>query len=132
MGPIALPHVTLADTTLCGYRIPKNAVVVPNLESVHLDPNCWANPIDFNPYRHIAKDGKLITNQGYLFPFGAGRRVCAGEALAKVELFLFLSWMLQTFTFVAEEDGCLPNLESVFNGFIKSPSAYKIRAIKRK
>ena len=74
-------------------------------ESVHLDPKCWENPTMFNPYRHIDENGKLITNQGNFYPFGAGRRVCAGEPLAKVELFLFLSWMLQEFTFIAEEDG---------------------------
>ena len=86
----------------------------------------------FNPYRHIDDDAKVITNQGNFYPFGAGRRVCAGEPLAKVELFMFLSWMLQKFTFVAEENGPPPNLTSVYNGAIQFPSPYKIRAIKRK
>ena len=45
----ALPHYTLTDTTLCGYRVPKDTVVLPNLEAVHLDPECWENPEDFNP-----------------------------------------------------------------------------------
>ena len=129
--PLAVPHVTLTDTTLCGYRVPKDTIVFVDTESVHLNSKCWEDPTVFNPYRHIDEDGQLITNQGNFFPFGAGRRVCAGESLAKVELFLFLSWMLQKFTFVAEEDGCRPKLEGIFN-LTQFPVPYKIRAIKRK
>ena len=89
--PLAVSHVALTDTTLCGYRVPRDTIVFANTESVHLDPSCWDDPDVFNPYRHIDADGKLITNQGNFYPFGAGRRVCAGESLAKVELFLFVS-----------------------------------------
>ena len=82
----AIPHYTLKDTTLAGYRVPKDTVVVPNLMAVHLDPSCWENPTTFNPRRHIDDDGQVITNSGNFLPFSAGRRVCAGEALAKVRL----------------------------------------------
>ena len=82
----ALPHYTLKDTSLAGYRVPKDTVVLVNLMNVHLDPNCWENPNSFNPSRHIDADGQLITNSGNFLPFSAGRRVCAGEALAKVML----------------------------------------------
>ena len=126
--PLALPHVTIADTTLCGYRIPKGTFVFPNTESVHLDPKCWEDPTVFNPYRHIGTDGELMANPSNLFPFGAGRRVCAGESLAKVELFLFVSWLLQKFTFVAEE-GYQVNVKGAILQF---PVHYKIRAVKRK
>ena len=129
--PLALPHLTLTDTTLCGYRVPKDTIVFPDTESVHLDPKCWEDPTVFNPHRHIDENGTLITNQGNFYPFGAGRRVCAGEPLAKVELFLFLSWMLQKFTFVAEKDGSPPKLKGIFSG-TQFPAPYKIRAIKRK
>ena len=79
-----IPHYTLKDTSLAGYRVPKDTVVLPNLRYVHLDPNCWENPDSFNPHRHIDANGQLITNSGNFLPFSAGRRVCAGEALAKV------------------------------------------------
>ena len=86
----ALPHYTLKETTLAGYRVAKDTVVVPNLMAVHLDPSCWENPTTFNPRRHIDADGQLITNSGNFLPFSAGRRVCAGEALAKVSLIILL------------------------------------------
>ncbi|PFX25240.1 Steroid 17-alpha-hydroxylase/17,20 lyase [Stylophora pistillata] len=79
-----IPHYTLKDTTLAGFRIPKDTIVFATLAQVHLDPGCWENPYSFNPHRHIDADGQLITNTGNFLPFSAGRRVCAGEALAKV------------------------------------------------
>ena len=82
----AIPHYTMKNTSLAGYRVPKDTVVLVNLMNVHLDPNCWENPNSFNPCRHIDADGQLITNSGNFLPFSAGRRVCAGEALAKVRL----------------------------------------------
>ena len=131
LAPLAAPHATLTDTTLCGYRVPKGTIVLPNTESVHLDPNCWENPTEFNPYRHLDNEGQLITNQGNYYPFGAGRRFCAGEPLAKVEVFLFMSWLFQKFTFVAEEDGRPPKLKGFYT-FVQFPAPYKIRALKRK
>ncbi|XP_022808834.1 steroid 17-alpha-hydroxylase/17,20 lyase-like isoform X3 [Stylophora pistillata] len=125
--PIALPHVALTDTTLCGYRVPRDTIVFANTEAIHLDPKFWEDPTLFNPYRHLDKDGNLITNQGNFYPFGAGRRACPGEALAKVELFIFISWMLQKFTFVADE-GHPVNTKGAF---VQFPSPYKIRAVKR-
>ena len=126
--PLAAPHVTLNDTTLCGYRVPKGTIVFPNTESVHLNPNCWEDSTVFNPYRHIDKDGELISNPINFYPFGAGRRVCAGEPLAKVELFLFLSCLLHKFTFVAEEGFRV----EVKGAIVQFPVRYKIRAIRRK
>ena len=125
--PFAIPHVALTDTTLGGYRVPKDTVIIANTEAVHLDPKCWEDPTVFNPYRHTDADGTLITNQGNFYPFGAGRRVCAGESLAKVELFLFSSWLLQKFTFLPAE-GHPPKSKA---SIIQFPQRYKMRAIKR-
>ena len=126
----ALPHYTLTDTTLCGYRVPKDTVVMVNLEAVHLDPECWENPKEFNPYRHIDADGNVITSQGNWLPFSAGRRVCPGESLAKVELFLFLSIILQNYTFVPEEGKEPPMIEGKV-GITKAPIPYLVCAVKR-
>ena len=51
VAPLLLLHVTLADTTLCGYRVPKDTIVFADVESVHLDPKSWENPTMFNIYR---------------------------------------------------------------------------------
>ncbi|XP_068696657.1 steroid 17-alpha-hydroxylase/17,20 lyase-like isoform X2 [Montipora foliosa] len=125
--PLAMPHVTINDTTLCGYRLPKGTYVLANIESVNMNDKCWENPTAFNPHRHIDDEGDLITSQGNFYPFGAGRRACAGESLAKMELFLFVSWLFYNFTFVPE-DGHPPNVKSAF---VQFPTRFTVRAITR-
>ena len=133
LGNIAettIPHSALKDSTLFGYRIPKDTVIMIDLVALHLDPSCWDNPEEFNLHRHIDSDGQLITNQGNWLPFSAGRRVCAGEPLAKIELFLFLAIMLHGYTFLAEEGLPPPNLEGE-RVSAHAPKPYKIRVVKR-
>ena len=125
-----MPHYTLTDTTLCGYRVPKGTVVYANLEAVHLDPMCWEDPNSYKPSRFIDADGQLISNHGNWFPFGAGRRVCTGEALAKAELFLLVSMMMQNFSFAPVKETKPPSLKGVVR-FTKAPVPYTIRAVKR-
>ena len=125
--PLAVPHVAIEDTTVRGYRVPKGTVVFPNTEAVHMDHNCWEDPTVFNPYRHIDANGKLIANPDNFYPFGAGRRVCAGEALAKIELFLITAILFHRFVFVAEEGYQL----QVSGTTMQFPVRYNIRAVKR-
>lgn len=73
--------------------------------------------------------GLVIPSPSYL-PFGAGVRVCLGEALAKMELFLFLSWMLQRFTFSVPVGQPLPSLEGKF-GVVLQPMKYEVNAMPR-
>jgi len=131
LAPNVIPHCTLKDTSLCGYRVPKGTIVFPDTEAVHLDPKCWENPSVFDPYRHIDEQGNWITDKGNFYPFGAGRRSCAGEPLAKMQLFIFLSWMLHKFTFEPEDGKNPPQLKPC-RGFVQFPAPYKIRAIRRK
>ena len=128
---MGIPHYTIIDTSLAGYHIPKNTIVFPNLEALHLDPKCWENPEEFNPHRHIGADGKLITDQGNLLPFGAGRRGCPGESIAKLEIVLFLSIILQSFSFLPGEGQETPLLKGRCGLLNKKPFPYVVSAIKR-
>lgn len=73
--------------------------------------------------------GLVIPSSSYL-PFGTGVRVCLGEALAKMELFLFLSWILQRFTLAVPPGHSLPSLEGKF-GVVLQPAKYKVNATPR-
>ena len=126
-----LPHYTLQDTTLCGYRIPKDTMVVVDLGAILMEPKGWDNPREFNPYRHLAANGSVVTKQDYFLSFSAGRRVCVGETVAKLELFLFLSIMLHQYSFIPAEGEPLPDLVGV-RGLIIKPKPYKMSAIKRR
>lgn len=60
-------------------------------------------------------------------PFGAGIRVCLGEVLAKMELFLFLAWVLQRFTLECPQDQPLPSLEGKF-GVVLQVQKFQVKA----
>ncbi|XP_029914373.1 cytochrome P450 2K1-like [Myripristis murdjan] len=96
--PVSLPHVTSQDVTFQGYFISKGTIVFPLLASVLWDENEWEGPRSFNPAHFLDENGKFVKRDAFM-PFSAGRRVCLGESLARMELFLFFTSLLQHFRF---------------------------------
>lgn len=128
VAPLLIPHVALSDTSLGTFSVKKGTRVVVNLWSLHHNPKEWPSPDKFEPGRFLNSDGNglVIPSPSYL-PFGAGLRVCLGEALAKMELFLFLSTVLQRFTLAVRPGDPLPNLEGKF-GVVLQPAKYWVSA----
>ncbi|XP_018425066.1 PREDICTED: cytochrome P450 2K1-like [Nanorana parkeri] len=96
--PLNVPHTTPSDVYFRGYCIPKGTEVIPFLTSVLYDKTQWETPYEFNPNHFLDAAGKFVKRDAFM-PFSAGRRVCVGESLAKMELFLFFTGLLQSFTF---------------------------------
>ncbi|NXV83931.1 CP2U1 protein, partial [Atlantisia rogersi] len=94
--PLSIPRMASETAVLQGYIIPKGSVIVPNLWSVHRDPNIWEKPDEFQPSRFLDENGQLIKKDAFI-PFGMGKRVCMGEQLAKMELFLIFVSLMQSF-----------------------------------
>ncbi|XP_075141181.1 cytochrome P450 2W1-like [Leptodactylus fuscus] len=93
-----IPHATSKDTYFKGYHIPKGTTVIPLLTSVLYDKRHWETPFQFNPNHFLDAEGKFVKKEAFV-PFSAGRRLCLGEGLAKMELFIFFTGLLQRFTF---------------------------------
>ncbi len=108
----AVPHHAKCDAELNGYFIPQGTIIFPNLWGLHHDEMFWEMPWEFNPSRFI-ENGKFVPpdhkKRQRLFPFGAGRRQCGGEAFARSRLFILTCLMLQKFKFVQAEGHPLPN-----------------------
>ncbi|XP_035509345.1 cytochrome P450 2J6-like [Morone saxatilis] len=126
--PLSLPHITSKEMQLAGYTIPKGITVIPNLTSVLFDKNEWETPSTFNPGHFLDKEGKFVKRAAFI-PFSAGKRLCLGENLAKMELFLFFTSFMQHFTF-SMPAGKKPVLDFRF-GVTLAPNKYEICATSR-
>uniref|UniRef100_A0A3B5QIE2 Cytochrome P450 2K4-like n=1 Tax=Xiphophorus maculatus TaxID=8083 RepID=A0A3B5QIE2_XIPMA len=98
IAPLAIPHRTSQDVTFQGHFIEKGTPVIAVLTSVLQDESEWEKPNVFYPGNFLSKDGKFLKRDAFL-PFSAGRRVCLGESLARMELFIFFATLLQHFRF---------------------------------
>ncbi|NXK85138.1 CP1A5 protein, partial [Amazona guildingii] len=103
--PFTIPHSTTRDTALNGYYIPKDRCVFINQWQVNHDEKLWKEPLTFNPERFLSADGTELnkTEAMKVMIFGLGKRNCVGETIAKWEVFLFLSTLLQQLEFSVRE-----------------------------
>ncbi|XP_030345306.1 cytochrome P450 2K6-like [Strigops habroptila] len=129
--PLDLPHETVADVTLKGYFIPKGTYIIPLLASVLQDKSQWEKPHMFYPEHFLDANGKFVKKDAFM-PFSAGRRLCAGETLAKMELFLFFTSLLQRFSFHPPPGVSVSDLDlSPAVSFNVIPKPYKMCAVTR-
>ncbi|CAN4099761.1 unnamed protein product [Withania somnifera] len=106
-----------------GYTVPQGWKVLVWTRNVHMDPNNYLNPKEFNPSRwddHETKPGQYL-------PFGAGRRFCPGADLARLELSVLLHYFLlnyrlerlnteskvQYFPTIRHSDNCLARIRKL-------------------
>ncbi|XP_042314889.1 cytochrome P450 2J2-like isoform X2 [Sceloporus undulatus] len=129
MLPVGIPRRSVKDVNMQGFTIPKNTIVITDLRSVLLDPEQWETPEEFNPHHFLDKDGHFVAREEFL-PFGAGARMCLGEQMAKMELFLFFSNLLKVFRFQLPEGVKELRKEPVM-GLTFHPHPYKLCAVPR-
>ena len=98
--PQAAPHSTLTDVTFRGFTIPKETIVLMHLGAVHMDPEYWGDPEEFRPERFLTADGS-VRHDERVIPFGIGKRFCLGLTLARMEMFMLFTCLLQRFRFTA-------------------------------
>ncbi|KAJ9550004.1 hypothetical protein OSB04_022547 [Centaurea solstitialis] len=81
--PLLVPHKTETDVKIGEYLLPKNTQILVNAWAMARDPRYWEDPLTFMPERFL--DTKLdYRGQHFEFiPFGSGRRMCPGIALAR-------------------------------------------------
>ncbi|XP_066275401.1 cytochrome P450 2D26-like [Branchiostoma lanceolatum] len=128
--PIGVPHSPSRTTTLNGYTIPADVSIISNIWSVHMNPQLFPEPRNFNPDRFLDQDGNFVKHEA-LIPFSVGPRVCLGELLAKMELFLLYVSLMQRFTFHLPEGAPAPSPEGNMTALINMPHPYDLCALSR-
>ncbi|XP_072520419.1 cytochrome P450 2F2-like isoform X2 [Salminus brasiliensis] len=122
--PLSVPHCTTNDTDLMGYSIPKGTLIIPNLHSVLYEEGQWKFPHEFNPANFLSEQGQFEKPEAFV-PFSIGPRMCLGESLARMELFLIFVTLLRRFQFFWPEDAGEPDFTPVF-GVTLTPKPYKM------
>ncbi|XP_066494469.1 cytochrome P450 2F2-like isoform X3 [Tiliqua scincoides] len=127
---MGIPHAVTKDTHFQGFVLPKGTNIMPFLHSVHYDPTQFKNPQKFDPAHFLNEKGEFRRNDAFM-PFSAGKRLCLGEALARMEMFVFFVTLLQRFTF---RPTCPPeeiDVSPLLSGLGNVPRPYKVQVIPR-
>nr|AXE71682.1 CYP2B [Arborimus longicaudus]AXE71686.1 CYP2B [Arborimus longicaudus] len=130
IAPIAAPHKVTKDTLFRGYLLPKNTEVYVVLSAALHDPRYFEQPDAFNPDHFLDANGALKKMEAFM-PFSTGKRICLGEGIARNELFLFFTTILQSFSVsspVAPKDIDLTPRET---GLTKVAPPYQIQFLPR-
>ncbi|KAL2769540.1 cytochrome P450 2C18 isoform 2 precursor, partial [Daubentonia madagascariensis] len=123
--PINLPHAVTCDVKFRNYLIPKGTTIITSLTSALHDNKEFPNPKMFDPGHFLDESGNFKKSD-YFMPFSAGKRACVGEGLARMELFLFLTTILQNFTLKSLADPKDIDITPVASGFAHVPPSYQL------
>ncbi|KAM9701569.1 cytochrome P450 2C18-like isoform 2-T2 [Dama dama] len=123
--PTSLPHAVTRDIKFRNYLIPKGTDVLASLTSVLHDDKEFPNPGVFDPGHFLDESGNF-KRSNYFVAFSTGKRVCVGEGLARMELFLFLTTILQKFTLKSVVDPKDLNTTRAVTGLISVPPFYQL------
>ncbi|XP_069913669.1 cytochrome P450 2C15 isoform X1 [Oryctolagus cuniculus] len=123
--PTNLPHAVTRDIKFRNYFIPKGMNIITSLTSVLHDEKEFPNPKVFDPGHFLDESGNFKKSD-YFMPFSAGKRMCVGEGLARMELFLFLTSILQNFKLQSLVEPKDLDITAVVNGFASVPPAYQL------
>ncbi|NXM84414.1 CP2H1 protein, partial [Oenanthe oenanthe] len=128
--PTNVPHSVIRDTKFRDYFIPKDTLIFPMLSSVLHDSKEFPNPKKFDPGHFLNANG-TFKKSDYFMPFSAGKRICAGEGLARMELFIFLTSILQNFTLKATIDHKDIDITPIITSLAHLPRHYEVSFVPR-
>ncbi|GAB4857022.1 hypothetical protein Ancab_014934 [Ancistrocladus abbreviatus] len=101
--PLLVPHCPSQSSTIGGYIVPKGSRVFVNVWAIQRDPSIWENPSEFNPERFLNSKYDYNGHDFTYFPFGSGRRICAGIGMAERMILFSLASLLHSFVWKLPE-----------------------------
>ncbi|CAM2110448.1 cytochrome P450 2F1-like isoform X1 [Caretta caretta] len=143
---MGLPHALTRDTRFRGFLLPEGTNVIPLLFSVHNDPAQFKDPASFDPAHFLDPRGGFrkqdafmafstgpcgLPGPGLRSGSGTGKRNCLGEGLARMELFLFFTAVLQSFALTPLARPEEIDISPLMSGLGNVPGPYELRAVPR-
>ncbi|CAG7785859.1 unnamed protein product [Allacma fusca] len=96
--------------------------IVPILKGTKFTrPEIWQDPENFLPERFMKEDSQQ--KRKLLHAFSVGRRICPGDRIARDEIFMFITGILQKFDI--KITSTIPSLDGEF-GFARHPKPFKV------
>ncbi|CAG5129012.1 unnamed protein product [Candidula unifasciata] len=136
IAPFSLLHSNFDEVRLREYVIPAGSVVIPCVNSAHMDPHIWDNPGRIQTQSSLFQNISTSTVMFHViaisllfFPL-TGPRTCPGRGLGKMEVFLLLTSIVQHFEMCPATSGQLPSQDG-YVGITHVPYPHKIRFMKR-
>ncbi|XP_066438115.1 cytochrome P450 2G1-like isoform X3 [Eleutherodactylus coqui] len=126
--PLGVPHAVTEGTVFRGYALPKGTIIVPVLHSVLYDPTVFKSPYEFDPEHFLDQNGLFKKCEGFM-AFSAGKRACPGEGLARMELYLYLTSILQKFEICSDIPPEDIDLSPEYSGIGKMAPTFQMRLI---
>ncbi|XP_030074124.1 cytochrome P450 2A4-like [Microcaecilia unicolor] len=130
ISPLSLPHQVTRDVHFRGYMISKGTRVITLLHSVLRDPTQFSDPDSFNPGHFLDENGGFKKNDAFM-PFSAGKRMCPGESLARMELFVFLVSILQNFSLKSNKHPKDIDISPATSNLLSLPRFYEVSFVPR-
>ncbi|XP_072181241.1 cytochrome P450 2D6-like [Diadema setosum] len=95
-APLGAPHCAVRDTTIGGFHIPRDTILLSNIMLAQRDPRKWDDPLVFRPDRYIDESGGLTSTE--IMGFSVGPRNCPGKLLSLTLVRSVLVDVLQDFS----------------------------------
>ncbi|XP_005414057.1 PREDICTED: cytochrome P450 2G1-like [Chinchilla lanigera] len=128
--PKGVPHVVTRDTHFRGYFLPKGTDVYPLIGSALQEAKHFRYPDTFYPQHFLDEQGRFKKNEAFI-PFSSGKRICLGESLARMELFIYFTSIIQSFSFCSLVPPAEIDISPQASGFANIPPFYKICFVAR-
>ncbi|KAI0163026.1 cytochrome P450 [Pestalotiopsis sp. NC0098] len=140
VAPGGVPHMLTQDDVYQGYLLPRGTVVLANTWAIHNDEAEYDRPDRFMPDRFVGNeygtrfpvDEKADDHRRTSYAFGAGRRVCPGQRLAKNSLMLNMAKIAWGFDLAAGSDHVDDDISTAYSdGFLIAPKKFPIKITPR-
>ena len=127
--PGSLLHTNKKAITIEKYVLPSGTSINANMESILMNPKVFPDPHQFKPERFLDEKGSFVPHPNVI-PFGVGKRRCLGETLAKTELFIFFTGLIEKFEIKLADENNKPSTK-YRPGINLTPYPFKVRFISR-